>query len=120
MRITEIRESQSTAMISYRIDGIDNEFKNIYTDYPIGSTDALRYIQAAAHEYILDTEDNEEIYHANLSILRSDYPSILVPGWSYWFTVIDLDEEDEADEEDEVEEEDEADEEDEEDEEGEE
>ena len=104
MKITSIRESQSTAMISYRIDGIDNEFKNIYTDYPIGSTDALRFIQAAAQEFILDTEDTEEIYRANLFILKSEHPSILIPGWSYWFTVIALDEEDEEEEDEEPEE----------------
>jgi len=111
MKITTIRESNSTAMISYRIDGIDNEFQNFYTDYPIGSTDALRYIQAAAQEFILDTEDREEIYRASLFILKSDYPSILIPGWSYWFTVIALDEEDEEPEEDEEDEEPEEDEE---------
>ena len=106
MKITHSQEKNSTAMISYRLKGVFNgEIQNIYTDYPIGSTDSLRYIQAAAHEYILDTEDRAEIYRAQLTILQSIQPAVLIPGWSYWFTVIDLDEEDEEEEDEEPEEE---------------
>ena len=110
MRITHSQEQGSTAMISYRFDDVFNgEFRNIYTDYPIGSTDSLRYIQAAAQEFILETEDSEEVYRAQLTVLQSLQPAVLIPGWSYWFTVIDLDEEegDEEEEEDEEPEEDE-------------
>jgi hypothetical protein len=106
MKITYTRGKESTAMITYRFDGVFNgEFQNIYIDYPIASTDSLRYIQAAAQEFILETEDKEEIYRAQLSILRSAQPAVLIPGWSYWFTVIALDEEEEGEEEPEEEEE---------------
>jgi len=102
MKITSIQESNSTAMISYRFAcgyGYDvNDFQNIYTDYPIGSTDALRYIQAAAQEFILDLEGREEVYRAHLTILRSEQPAVLIPGWSYGFTVIALDEDEEEEE----------------------
>jgi hypothetical protein len=100
MKITHTQGKESTALISYCFDGVFNgEFRNIYTDYPIGSTDSLRYIQAAAHEFILETEDREEVYRAHLTILRSEQPAVLVPGWSYWFTVIALDEDEEEGEE---------------------
>lgn len=100
MKITHTQGTESTAMISYRFDGYDvNDFRNIYTDYPIGSTDALRYIQAAAQEFILDLEGREEIYRAHLMILRSEQPAVLIPGWSYGFTVIALDEDEEEGEE---------------------
>lgn len=107
MKFTHTQGKESTAVISYNIVGIDNEFENIYTDYPIESTDSLRYIQAAAHEFIL-AEDREEIYRAHLTILRSEQPAVLIPGWSYWFTVIALDEDEEEEEPEEDEEEEEG------------
>jgi hypothetical protein len=96
MNFTTNREPSSTAVISYRLaGGYTGQFQNIYTDYPINSTDSLRFIEAAAEAWILETEDKEESYRAHLAILQSAVPAVLIPGWSYWFNVIALDEDEE-------------------------
>lgn len=100
MKFTTERKPDSTALVSYSV-GVDQEIQNIYTDYSIESTDSLRYIQSAAAEWILSNVDEDGYYKANLAILRSAHPEVLIPGWSYSFAVVSLDEDEDEEEEDE-------------------